>query len=105
MQGTRVVKEPADTGKFENTFLPEILEAAKKKCCAWCGVPNMSFWRIHVTLLGAGDGIEDLGPVQAEHFLTSRAGQPVLDGLVLFPIAHDLRGDAALFQQLCIFIF
>jgi hypothetical protein len=59
----------------------------------------------HVTLLGAGDGIEDLGPVQAEHFLTSRAGQPVLDGLVLFPIAHDLRGDAALFQQLCIFIF
>jgi hypothetical protein len=59
----------------------------------------------HVALLGEGDGIEDLGQVQAEHFLTSRAGRPVLDGLVLLSIAHDLCGDAALFRQLCIFIF
>ena len=52
MQDTRVVKEPTDTGKFENTFMPEILEAAKKKCCAWFGVPNMFFWMIEQTSLG-----------------------------------------------------
>ena len=40
----------------------------------------------HVALLGAGDGIENLGPVQAEHLLTSRARRRVLDGLVLLPI-------------------
>ena len=43
MQGTRVVKEMTDNGKYENTYLPEILEAAKKKCCAWFGVPSMPF--------------------------------------------------------------
>ena len=59
----------------------------------------------HVALLGAGDGIENLGPVQAEHGLTSRSGRPVLYGLVLLAIAHDVRGDAALFRQLCVFSF
>ena len=59
----------------------------------------------HVALLGAGDGIKDLGPVQAEHFLTSRTGRPVFDGLVLPPIALDLCGEEAMFRQLCIFIF
>ena len=43
----------------------------------------------HVAFVGAGNGIEELGSVQAEHFLTSRAGRLVLDGLVLLPIAHD----------------
>ena len=51
-QGTRVVEEPIDNEKYESTFLPEILEAAKKKCCAWCGVSNMSFWRSEQTSLG-----------------------------------------------------
>jgi hypothetical protein len=59
----------------------------------------------HVAFVGAGDGIEELGPVQAEHFLTSRDGRLVLDGLVLLPFAHDLSGDTTLFQQLCVFIF
>ena len=52
MQGTRSVQETTDTGKFENTFMPEILEAAKKKCRAWFGVPNTSVWRIEQTSLG-----------------------------------------------------
>ena len=50
-QGTRVVEEPIDNGKYESAFLPEIFEAAKKKCCAWFGVPRMSFWRIEQTSL------------------------------------------------------
>ena len=52
MQGKRIVKEPNDNGKYENMFLPEILEGAKKKCCAWFGVSNVSFWRIDQTSLG-----------------------------------------------------
>ena len=59
----------------------------------------------HVAFVGAGDGIEEPGPVQAEHFLTSRDGRLVLDGLVLLPFAHDLSGDTTLFRQLCVFIF
>ena len=58
-----------------------------------------------LVLVGAGDGIQEFGPVQAQHFLTSRAGRRDLDGLVLLPSAHDLSGNTALFQQLCVFIF
>ena len=58
----------------------------------------------HFALL-AGDGIDDLRPVQGKHLRTSGAGRPVLGGLVLHQMAHDLCGDAALFRQLCIFIF
>ena len=43
-----------------------------------------------VAFICAGAGIEELGPVQAEHFLTCRAGRLALDGLVLLPVAHDL---------------
>ena len=59
----------------------------------------------HVAFICAGDGIEGLGPVQAEHFLTSSAGRHCFDGLVLLsPIAHDLSGDTTLFRQFCVFI-
>ena len=51
-QGTRVIEEPIDNGKYESGFLPEIFEAAKKKCCARFVVPSMSFWRIEQTSLG-----------------------------------------------------
>ena len=51
----------------------------------------------HFAILGAGDGIDNLRPVQGKHLRTSGAGRPVLDGLVLHPLTHDLRCDAALF--------
>ena len=56
----------------------------------------------HVASVGAGDGIEELGPVQ---LVTSSPWRPVLDGLMLLPIARDLSGDATLFRQRCVFIF
>ena len=58
-----------------------------------------------VAVLCAGDGIEGLGPVQAVHLRTSRAGRFARDGRVLLPIAHDLSGYTTLFRQLCAFVF
>ena len=54
----------------------------------------------HVVFVCAGDGIEELGPVQAEHFRTSSAGQHDFNG----PVAHDLSGDTTMFWQLCVFL-
>ena len=53
----------------------------------------------HPSLVCAGDGIDNLRPVQGKHLGTSD-GWSVLDGLVLHPMTHDMRCDAALFRQL-----
>ena len=72
-QGTRIVEEPTDNGKYENTYLLEILEAAKKKCCAWFGVPSMSFWRIDQTSLGImGWAFSDDHFILSEHCSSGR---------------------------------
>ena len=85
MQGTRIVKEPTDNGKYENMFIPEILEAAKKKCWAWFGVSNMSCWRIDQTSLGimgwafseeqttsAETEVNTTGIISSEHYSSGR---------------------------------
>ena len=53
-------------------------------------------------LRAAAAYIDNLRPVQGKHLLTSGAGRPILDGLLLQPMAHDVRCDAALFRQLAL---
>ena len=54
-----------------------------------------------MTLICAGDGIDNLLSAQGKYLPSADAMRLVLDGIVLLhPIAHHLRCDAALIRHL-----